>query len=204
MSKEYPKLKIPIHNCPDNEDIVKFFRELLSHEAFYGCPEKDRNRMVKYVIFAYDPESPCVKNFSSDLKKRKEAAAEAAGYVRLTSGKFEQPVIDYMNMLNAHINDMICCYLRYFVNNQIWSLIVADENVMAEYISLLLEPINNQNGGKMDDKKLLEAATIKSKLREECKSIVADLNKLYKELYGDNDDLKEIITKPIRPETIGQ
>ncbi len=217
--KGFEKLKIPVFEVPDSTDIVKYFRELDSHESFYSYSEKDRNRVVKYVVLAYDPNSACVKNNSSDLTKRKEAAAELAGYTRLKSGKFDDQVLELFNMSNEGANQMICCYLRYIVNNMIWTLIVANEQVLAEYIALLMEPVDYNKGSSgykrkgdadepdaeekviKDDKKLLEAANMKGKLREECKSIVADLGKLYKELYGDNDDLKEIITKPIRPET---
>jgi hypothetical protein len=197
--KGFEYLKVQVFDVPEGQDIIKYFRDLSDFEAFSLYSGKDRNEIVKYVIFAYDPSSPCVRNNSADLTKRKEAAAELAGYKRLKSGKFDASVIEMFNMKNSAVTDMICCYLRYFVNNRVWSLITVNEQILSEYIKLLMDPVSKGDG---DDKKLLEAANTKSKLREECKSIVSDLEKQYKELYGDNEDLKEAISKPIKPETM--
>jgi hypothetical protein len=199
MAEDFSNLKIPVFSVPENEDIVKYFRELSVLESFYSLPEKDRNKVVKYIVLAYDPYSPCVRNNSSELKKKKDAAAEAAGYKRNPSGKFPDSVLCIMDMSDKLITNAICDYLKYFVNNRLWSLIVVNEQVLSEYITLLMEPVNKGDG---DDKKLLEAANTKSKLRDECKSIVSDLDKQYKDLYGENEDLKEVISKPVRPETM--
>jgi hypothetical protein len=198
MDKSKENLKIPVDTVPEDVDIVQYFKELLSKEEFAGFISPERNKIVRYIIYAYDLESSCVKNNSHDLKKRKESAAERAGFKRSRTGSFPEIVHEIMNMKNSDVNKMICCYLRYFVHNNTWKLIVVNEQIMSEYITLLLEPV-----AQKDDKKTLEAANIKSKLREECKAIASDIKSLYKDLYGDNDDLKEEIIKPVRPETMG-
>jgi hypothetical protein len=199
MQKKTENLKIPVESTPEGEDIVRYFKELYSKEEFASFSHPEKNKIVRYIIFGYDIDSLCVKSNLHDLKKRKEDAAERAGFKRSRSGVFEDYVHEIMDMNNKEVNQMICCYLRYFVHNNAWKLIVVNEQMMSEYISLMLEPVVSHK----DDKKRLEAANIKAKLREECKAIASDIKMLYKDLYGDNEDLKEEIIKPVRPETMG-
>lgn len=216
MAHDFSKLKIPVNLVPLGDDVVDFFRELKAQEEFSSYSIKDRNKIVKYVIYAYDPKSPFVENSTSDLTKRKENAAEEAGFERNpTSGKFKQEVYDLIELFNEDANEMIFCYLR-MINNRTWTLIVTNEQVFAEYTRLLMEPVAYSSYARKkategedkqvevkDDKKLLEAANVKAKLRDECKMIAADLDTLYKTLFGNNEDLKEkMAVRVIRPETM--
>ncbi len=92
---------------------------------------------------------------------------------------------------------MIVCYLR-LLHNLTWAQISTFEQLFWEYIKLLLEPLVND-----DDKKLMESANIKGKIREELNKVKQDLDKLKKEFYGDNDDLKDKMTvRIVKPETM--
>ncbi len=216
MAGDFSKLRVKINKIPDNKDIIKEQPLLQQYPEFNDYCGADRNNLVRYIILAYDPGSPFVEEFTSDLKRRKEAAADEAGFQRIKStGKWPEEVQEILNLDREDVVDMVFCYLR-IVNNQTWSLIVTNEQVFSEYTRLLLSPVAYSSytkkeddgdgvGEKVvkDDKKLLEAANMKSKLREECKLISADLKGFYKELFGDNEDLKEKVkAKPIRPETI--
>lgn len=200
MAHDFSKLKIPVNKVPFGQDIINEFKELQVHEEFARYPHADRNNVIRFVVYAYDPKSPFVENAASDLKKRKESAAEEAGFNRNEkTGRFEGKIVEIMAMENDSTNEMIFCYLR-LINNRTWKLISTYEQVFSEYIKLLMTPISDSD---IDSKKLLEAANVKAKLREECKIIATDLDSLYKTLFGDSEDIKEIITiKPIKPETI--
>jgi hypothetical protein len=201
MENSYERLKIPVHKIPENEDLVSKFDVFQQYKEFTDCPKASRNKVIKYVVFAYDPGSPFVMDSVSDLKKRKEAAAEAAGFLRTpTTGLFDELVKEIMELKNEETNAMIFKFLQ-IINNRTWTLIVTNEQIFDEYTALLMEPVKSTSA--TEDKKVLEAANIKSKLREECKVIADDLKKLYKEFFGDNDDLKDkIVAKPIKPETV--
>lgn len=194
----FSKLKIPVHKIDKGQDIVQAFKELQSLPEFHMYPFGNRNFVIRYVIYCYDPKSPLIDLYV-DLKRRKESAAEYAGFERnKKTGKFPDEVNAIMALENTAVNDMIFCYLK-LINNRVWTQIVTNEQLFDEYSRLLMAPVGNAS----DDKKLLEAANVKAKLREECKLISTDLDKLYKDLFGDNDDLKDnVMAKPIRPETV--
>jgi len=195
-NNDFNRLHIPVHTVEKGQDIVNKFKELQEHIEFSMYPHSDRNDVIRYVVYAYDPESPFVKNSTSELSKRKEAAADAAGFERnKRTGLFAANVTELMELRNEEVNRMVICYLK-MLHNYTWTQIVTYEQLFWEYISLLLEPLVNT-----DEKKLMEAANIKGKLREECNKIKQDLDKFKKEFYGDNADLKEKVER-VRPETI--
>lgn len=200
MDISYERLKIPVHKASKDEDLLDKFEVFRNHKEFSDYPKQIRNKAIKYVVFTYDPNSPFVLDSVSDLKKRKEAAAEAAGFLRdPRTGKFDELVKEIMELRDEDTNAMIFKFLQ-IINNRTWTLIVTNEQIFDEYTALLMEPVKSAAG--TDDKKVLEAANIKSKLREECKVIADELEKLYKKLFGDNDDLKDVIVaKPVKPET---
>lgn len=202
MKNKEENLKVPVADHLNSLDILDKFPELRVHSEFEDFRHaRYKTQIIKYVIFAYDSGSSSVRNNSHDFRAIKEDAMSRAGFAKSNSGKFEDDIVDIMEMRNPAVNKMICCYLRYFVHSHTWRLIVMNEELMHEYMSLVLEPVDS-GGKKADDKKILEAANIKAKLREECKSIANDLKSYYKELYGNNEDIKEEIIKPVRPETI--
>ncbi len=163
MEKDgFNRLKIPVHTVEFGQDIVDKFRELQQYVEFSKYPHKDRNFVIRYVVYAYDPESPFVKNSASELSKRKEAAADEAGFERnKKTGKFTDEVYEMMDFKKEEVNNMIFCYLR-ILNNYTWVQITTDEQLFWEYTKLLMEPLENT-----DEKKLMESAKIKGILREE-------------------------------------
>lgn len=192
----FSKLKIPVHLTENGQDIVLKFIEFQSRPEFAQFPTTNRNKVIKYVVYSYDPESPFVKNSSLDLLKRKESAAVAAGFERhKKTGEFDPFIIDIFEMKNEEVNNMIFSYLK-MVNNYTWIQITTDEQLFWEYTALLNKPLEGS-----DEKKLMESANIKGKLREERNKIKQDLDKYKKEFYNNNSDLQEVIEQRITPET---
>ncbi len=199
--KPFSKLKFPIYEVPAGTDLVHKFKELQDYKEFSMYPHADRNNVIRYVIYLYDRNSDLVKEYSV-LQRRKEAAAELAGFKRNDKdGKFKEEVYSMMSLTrdekgDSPINDMIFCFLK-MQDEMLWSLIVINENMFEEYMKLLMDPVFGK-----DSKNMLEAANLKTKLKGEVKEIRSDLAAFYSELYGENVELKEVKRKPISPETI--
>jgi len=194
--KEFSRLRIPVHTVDRGQDILHKFKELAQFEEFSQYPNGDRNNVIRYVVYAYDPESPFVKNSTLDLIKRREAAAESAGFERnKKTGKFADSTYSIINMESEPVNNMVLCYLK-VIHNYTWVQITTDEQLFWEYTKLLNQPLSND-----DEKKLMESANIKGKLRLERNLIKQDLDGYYKKLYGDNADFQEKIER-VTPETI--
>lgn len=195
---DFSRLKIPVHTVEKGQDIVHKFRELDQYEEFSRYPNANRNNVIRYVVYAYDPESPFIKNSTLDLIKRKEIAAEYAGFERnKKTGLFSDSDYEIMNLQVEEVNNMILCYLK-IINNYTWVQITTDEQLFWEYTKLLNQPLVNT-----DEKKLMESANIKGKLREERNTIKQDLDKYYKEFYGSDTELQEKV-KRFTPETAFQ
>lgn len=200
----FQKLKYNVHNVPHGTELLLKFPVLGTLDAFRNYTDKDRNYVIRYIIYCYDFNSDLVEQFQ-DLQKRKEAAADNAGFERSEkTGKFKDHVYEIMKLQNEKANDMVFSFLC-LMKNKTWDQIVIHEEMFSEYMRLLIDPIyTSEVTTSKDSKTILEAANVKSKLREELKIIAKDLESLYKEFYGDHLDLVDVAEKikPISPETI--
>lgn len=197
MNKEEFKLmRFPVFDLPIETDLLIHFPELKAYKEFLEYKEKDRNLIFRYAFFCYDKNSPLVK-VHHDLKKLKEAAMDLAGFERVRGAKFKDPIVEIMDMKNEEVNNIILCFLVNIQNNMAWALYVANQFTFSDNIRLLMKPMEGH-----DDKKVLDGANVRSKLREECKAVIADQESLLKTLFGDNNELKEITkVKRIAAET---
>jgi hypothetical protein len=194
--EEFALMKFPVFGLPPTTDLLVHFQELKSYEEFSGYKDKDRNLVFRYVFFCYDKKSPLVRT-QPELKKRKEQAMELAGFERTGQGKFKAHLEAIMEMKDEAVNKIIICFLVNIQNNMEWALYVANQFTFADNMRLLMKPLEGD-----DDKKVLDGANARSKLREECKAVIADQESLLKALFMENTDLKEIVkTKYISPQT---
>lgn len=196
-AKKFQHLRFKVHEVPHGTELLLKFPELGDCEEFRNYTNGDRNYVIRYIGYAYDPGSDLYKDYT-DIFKIKEAAAALAEFPRNEkTGKFEEKVYQMMRMENSAINDMIIAFLK-IINNHIWAQIQVNEQMFWEYARLLAEPVTGEGS-----KDILQAADIKKKLREEIKTIALDLEGFYKQMFGDNEDLKNIVKKkPVRPETM--
>tara|TARA_R100000458_G_C8268123_1_gene242980 strand:+ start:1038 stop:1634 length:597 start_codon:yes stop_codon:yes gene_type:complete len=155
VKKKYPKLKM--------------FKTFLSSD----------DKMIKYVLFMYDFNTPLKEQFP-DLKIRKEEAAQMSGYdleddKELLKGMFF--------FTNEKLLSMVDEYLKK-QNNRIWSMIVSNEQTFFEYQTKLLSPVDGDR-----DKDVLQALQIKSKIMDDLNTINERLDSYYMKLYGEDETL---------------
>jgi hypothetical protein len=216
--KPFSGLRFPIYDVPPGTDLVHKFKELQDYPEFAMYKHADRNYVIRYVIFCYDMGSDLIKKYT-DLTKRKEAAALLAGFERNEkTGKFKDEVYNMMNLKKQivkikgeegekdetevesnKIYEMVMCYIK-LQNDRLWSMIITTEQAFSEYQGLIMEPVSERG-----DKDTLAAVKIKDGLMDSCDRMHERISTYYKQLFGDNEDLKEVIKKkPIRPETVGR
>ena len=198
MNKDECKLmKFNVCDLPLDTDIVTHFKELSSYKEFTDYKDKDKNLVLRYIFLCYDFKTPLLKTHP-ELKKRKEEAMDLAGFERNSKGKFSEKLINVMDMKDEGVNKIILCFLTRIQNNMAWTLFVANEFTFSDNMRLLMKPLEGD-----DDKKVLDGANARSKLREECKAVIKDQEELLKSLFADNNDLKELVKKKIiSPETV--
>jgi hypothetical protein len=210
--KPFQKLKFKVHDVPQGTDLLHKFPELGAIKEFRDYKEADRNHIIRYIIYAYDPESDFIENFKEDILQRKEASLIEAGFNRNKKDEFDIYLKDIMDLKNDKVTDMIFAFLRN-LNIKIWMMIISTEEMFLEYQRLIMRPITfdevkdpetKEITFKEKEKDILAAADMKKKLREECNAMYQDLKKYYKEFFGSNNDLEEENKrkKRITPETI--
>lgn len=214
QNKPFSRLKFPVHEVPQGTDLVHKFSELAGHREFSNYPHADRNNVIRYILYCYDLNSDLIKQFT-DLKKRKEAAAELAGFKRSEKdGKFDKEVYNMMEFKKKTITTtdedekeetevesnkiyaMVMCFLK-IQQSRLWSMIVSTEQAFEEYQGLIMEPVSERG-----DKDTLTAAKTKDALMDSCDKMNQRIEEYYNKLFGSNEDLIEVKRKAISPETI--
>lgn len=200
--KPFQKLRFKIHEIPHGTDLLHRFSQLNSIQEFREYGIADRNYVIRYIIYCYDPGSDFIEKFTN-LRERKEACLIEAGFERNKKDAFDEKCMAMMDLSDDAVREMINGYLR-FINNRTWSMLVSTEEMFNEYQKLIMKPVST--AGEDKEKDILAAADMKKKLREECNLMDEHLKRYYQEIFGDNDDLKELHTKKKRvsPESIAK
>jgi hypothetical protein len=160
------------------------------------------DKQLRYVVLMYDVNSP-LRNHYPDLAKRKEFAADMAGYDLMKDDVTTLFDFKIKNEEDEYVPDedligLITKYLKY-QNNWVWSMIVSNEQAFYEYNMRVMMPVE---GSK--DKDILQAINIKTQIMTSQDEIYQRLQKYYRDLSGGDSQLEEAITKRkrLRPEEI--
>lgn len=185
MSEKRKKLLYDISELSTKDKVVDKFPELLNYKEFSAIAKKDK--VIKYIIHLYDHASELIKTYPI-LKERKKAALIEAGF----DGKIP-PLMEDLIEGNFHsesvkpVFDAIICYLR-LQKSDVWFEICVLEQELEEYRVLRLQRVEDDK-----DKDTIMAAEKKSKLRQECSSILKDLEGYRLEFFGIHEDVKNEI-----------
>ena len=203
MSNErWQHLQVPVHTV--DKDLDEAFA-IFQRKEFQGIPKTWRDRTLKYIVYLYDKNSDLIHEYP-DLTERKRAAATEAGwdFLNAEKNKFNIKVERIMELRDERTRAAVLKYLE-LQNSKEMDMIHYNEQLFAEYRDLLLRPVLDEPTSKEDAlgttdvKNIYATADYKKKLREECKQIASDLEKLYAKVYGDNEDLnqgKEVVFLP--------
>lgn len=142
----------------------------------------DRNRVIRYIICAYDRNSPILQKFQQDEIKRKTISAMYAGFQCNDDGYFDKDVTDMMMCKYNDINSMIIDYVRQY-NDPEYSLLVTGYEA---YYKKLNHIMMDDEASKRDTFQMEET---KGKLFSQAKAMASDLDKLAAKILTDNNKL---------------
>ena len=186
--KRFDKLLVPVHKMDKDKDIIENSPVLMEHKVFRDFKSKFANQVVKFIVYLYDANSPLIRDYR-DLAERKDAALTMAGFTRQASGKWDATVLQLRNLENEIVLQLVLCYMD-MQHHMKMDMIHVFEQMFLEYREHLLRPVSVPNSKDAKSQKdMLAAVDQKKKLREECMAIKKDLDILYEEVYGDNEDL---------------
>ena len=193
--QDFVKMKYNPHPVKNNVDLMDEFKVLRSIQSFVECTSAEKNKIIRYIMYMYDPGSPLIKSYTNPLE-RKEAAINLS-YFDLK--KDEEIITQLTDLSNKEYARMINDYLIKIPidNGRLWSMIVTSEQTFYEFQKALLSEVVSDT-----DKDHLSAIAIKSKLVTESEIIHGKLKVYYKELFGDGDDGNKIKGSKTTPESM--
>lgn len=134
--EDFDDLLFNVYKVPKKENVADHFPELIKHPEFeveLAGLELHRDRILRYIVYKYDRNSPLLD--IEDFIKRKVYAAQLAGFRPNASGQFSAHVRWFLRGSNPTVNAMIIRYCRMQYPKK-WGLIVAGNEA---YYNILLD-----------------------------------------------------------------
>lgn len=187
----FQKLKFDVFNLPADKDVLEAFPELSRFKILANSKAPQKNLLLRYMIFMYDPESDLRKEIL-ELDKRKIRAAELAGFQKTTDY-----LTEIFELRDKTTLEFLFVFLTQVYQNRKYREWVTLSQELDEYTRLRMDQITTATSKKgkedeVEDIDVFKAADLKSKLRVQCQEIHKQLDSLEKEVFGDNEDVKDV------------
>jgi len=189
--ENFNRLYIDIY---DKKNVIKNNLEKITNA--FGLVDDSRNdieKLIKYIMYMYDKNSP-MREMYQELEERKTECALLSGY---KESKDKKILKELFNLTDKRACKLISSFLK-FQNHKTWAMLLSNEEVLWQYQQELLRPITDFR----QDKEKLQALDIKSKLMNECDSMIKRIEGYENKIYGDDNKLKEEMKNATSPENI--
>jgi hypothetical protein len=157
---------------------------------------KNIDTAIRYVVLLYDRTSPLVKKHQNFEERKKAAMDYASSFGEIS----EEWMDDVIGNRDDKVIEMIIDFLK-VQDDKLWSSIITNEELFLEYTKTLFKPIELISS----DKDLIQATTIKEKIREAQSKVRQELKALYEEFYNGDKKLEEVAKgKKFSPEYLAK
>lgn len=187
-----------ISNIAEYKDLKNIFIGI-SHNLPKGLSE---NKIIRFIVLAYDKNSPLVKKELVDVIERKKQAMYLSGYKVGDNGMFKEPILEVIAGEVEEVNHMALRYLK-MQNN-------LDFMTMIHYIeshSQILSSLNKSSEEEEEDALAISDKKIKvidkiAKVRDTIESLADKVFQKDVDLYNfvGSFELKEKNQYKITPE----
>jgi hypothetical protein len=179
----------------DKENVIKDGDgnpvEVDGYEAHYrGFFPEDLVRIVKFIVFVYDPETDLMQEYEDNFSELKNAAASEAGFRRNKDGEWPLYVQDILQFKEKQVISWIIDYLK-VKKNPIWMEI--------KFVEEELEQLYRTRA------RAIESGDIKSDTMRLVNERLELKARLYKQFYAQHNDLKKVSEEelyPVSPENV--
>lgn len=155
--KDFENLLLNCYDVSDDDDIFKVFPILAKYDVFKkkipyrkGTDVEEiftnKTRLIKYIIFVYDPGSPFQK--ITDTLERRAEAAQFAGY-EVKNKKFDEVTDKMIRCIIPEVNRMIVQFCMLTQEDDYATLIVYRERLRKELESLSDADIESKDVSKV-------------------------------------------------------
>lgn len=171
----------------DNIDVPKNWKKL---------KVKYLDTAIRYVVFLYDRTSPLIKKHANFEERKKNAMMHASSFGEVS----EQWMKDVLENRDEKVVEIILDFLK-AQDDKLWLSIMTHEELFLEYTKTLFKPIEMIGS----DKDLVQATTVKEKIREAQSKVRMELKALYEEFYNGDKKLEESVKgKKFSPEYLAK
>lgn len=136
VSEDFEGMMFNVFDASKKEDILEQFPKLKKRKEFGIKVNKlTINKVIKFVIYCYDRNSPLILDFP-DTNKRKVESCKLAGFTYDDNNKFDKELIRILKGENANVNKMI---IRYCLMQRptTYALLVSNTNTYFEILAQL-------------------------------------------------------------------
>lgn len=182
VQRDFNGLMFPVMEG-GGKDLLAFIPQLAKIESFaaFKHPILPRDKVIKYIVLAYDKESPIGKKFTADPIKKKLWAARYAGFDPDEHGLFNEVVDQMLKCANKEVNTMIVEFVR-LMGDPRWTTLIAGNEALYQKMEAMISL------GKGKDEK--ETATIektKGELFTQIQKMADTLTSTANEILGDTN-----------------
>ena len=136
--RDFNKLIVNVRSVSKERSLLRAFPELAKHSEFKVQFEKlNKDKVIRYVIYMYDRNTPFRKKYPDILKRKLEAAKEA-GFKISDEGLFEDEVEVLLRGENSKVNNMVCAYTRIYKNFK-YSFFVTMEEIFYSLMRTIID-----------------------------------------------------------------
>lgn len=141
--KEFERMMFNPMEVPPQKHITNHFHKLRKITEFnrqLGPIQK--NKVIRYIMFLYDKNSPFRTKFQ-DILKRKVEAAKGAGWETVEGGVFERAVEEILRGHNPLVNDMAVAFIRLHRNFKYSYLVSLEESFYRMMLEIMSGTTSN-------------------------------------------------------------
>lgn len=194
--EDFDKLTYPVHKLDPSKSIMETYKEFKSYPEFNLKTTFEPNKLLRYIIYCYDPYTPFKRE--PDLPMQKMMAADKAGF-KHKQGIFEDEVNALMMCKSEEANRMVIRYCR-MNHAPDFALMTA---TMQNFNNVLLMSMKTE---ALEGKEATVVAKGKNELLNQAKTQLADIRKdMAKVFNGDSYlfDLADLVLMSENPQMIG-
>lgn len=196
--ERFARLQFPVHKIKAKTPqelfeilpgLRRYFQRLINVGDSCIAGE-DLVRIIKYIVYVYDPDSDLMEEYPDDYRLLKETAAKEAGFKRNKDGEFPQLVQDIIDFKEKHVAGWILDYFK-VKKNAVWQ----ELRFLDEEIDLLYRDRTNS----------LLAGNVKTDSMNLIKPRLESRENLLKRFYAEHSDLKRATQDelfPVTPENV--
>lgn len=157
--EDYKKMYLDVSKLDmQNDDIFEKIPEVNNHETFQLDCNLSKTKVIAFIAFVYDPNSPFVKKYWDNVSRRKYQAAKEAEFPQ-EEGRFAKDVEDMIQGKIVNINYMALGYMRIWGNDEWSALMIYRERLYKD-----LHQLKNPTKGDKLDKVLERTKTLREEI----------------------------------------